>query len=1431
MKKIVSAAMIFVMLFSNIHVYAQSVESKNGSDRVEGAIGEDVKSDSFIVKYKKTNRSSLLRAGNLSAQNKEQVSNKTEVIDFDEEMTVSEVDELLNDSNIEYIQPNYYLSLESMDNGDSLDSGELTENEQGNVTVGGDRDVLVAVIDSAVDTENNEICDSISNNGHCFVDGIDELDEGDLKLEQSHGTHIAGIIAGKSSVTDDIECDKIKIMPLTVFKNGQARTSDVIEAIEYAKDNNADIVNLSFGGSEYNPALEEAIESAPEILFVCAAGNYRRNVDEQPIYPAGFDAENILSVTSCNNDGGMSYYSNYGSSVDIAAIGKFVESTISGGERATMSGTSMSAAVVTRAAALVLSQNDNYSTENIKDKILDGSDKISPLSGYVKDSARMNVNNALLGIVKTGVVSISAEDEFSLKSELMNENEAMTLFNAVETIQISAGAYHSLALKSDGSVWAWGDNENGQLGTGNNIDQHTPVQVQGLTGIIKVEAGGNHSMALKSDGTIWSWGDNGFGQLGIGSFTSRNIPVQITSITGSDISLGYDHSIVRAGWSIYTFGSNQFGQLGNASFGTERATPGRPTGFGDGTVDDIYDIVAGKHNSFAIGANDRVLQTRNYLDYWGWGDGINATRPVQIGHYTEIEYLDYSYSNEDDSFRFHLDAGLDQAFINWDNNTFKAFGKNQHGELTLSDLSIEYDKFMDISPMNSLKRLIPGDKYTMGLTNSGDVYLWGNIFYSDENLNNMILDVPNTTIPIKIDVDDIAQVSAGEDYVLFLDEDGVVWSLGKNGSGQLGIGNTQGVNVPMRVFGFTSDNDVIVSDVSAGKGHSLAVKANGTVWAWGDNTYGQLGDGTTAHSNIPVQVRTLTDVVAVSAGDGFSLALKSNGEVYSWGRNNRGQLGLGDIVDRKLPVKVDLDATIKKISAGGRHVMALDSSKNSWIWGANDKGQLGDRTYVDNPVPRKITELTYIADVQAGKSHSVLLKQNSAMYTWGDNSYGQLGISRAINQQYKPITLTTGINKISAGGDITLAIKSDSTVWACGYNVNGELALGNTNNPTYLTQIPGLSNINMIEAGSDFCFAKDGDNNILYWGNKEYDWYMGGASYANNTHVVKAYIGDMSVISAGHDHVLFMNGDDVLYSYGANQYGQLGNEKYTSYGTFDTVTWYRKPIGTPSNGAGTSTNPYLIYNKDDLYKINGNLEAYYKLMNNIDLDGHYIEPIGTARVPFSGWFDGNGYKITNLNIDMPMCDNVGLFGYVEGGLVKNVYISNSEVVGRNNVGVIIGYLYDGTLRDCTGMFVYSYCSEGASALVGYIDDSASLINNIVSNEVWNISTHNKTESIVANKVYEYMLTVSNIPYVGDSTYVVNYDPAKLQLTAVGINVKGRTGNNVVKDNDIEIISNSNGVLKFKVNRNDKNWSGVLTAVTFKGKANGSATVSFNVERG
>ncbi|WP_298268198.1 hypothetical protein [Geobacter sp.] len=284
-----------------------------------------------------------------------------------------------------------------------------------------------------------------------------------------------------------------------------------------------------------------------------------------------------------------------------------------------------------------------------------------------------------------------------------------------------------------------------------------------------------------------------------------------------------------------------------------------------------------------------------------------------------------------------------------------------------------------------------------------------------------------------------------------------VWAWGSNGAGQLGRSPASlGMSsTPVKVGGFSAP----ITAVAAGGTHSLALDANGAVWAWGGNTYGQAAfNNLSTVRSVPAMVPNLGIAASgIAAGGSHSISFNAT-QVMAWGRNANGQLGNGSTTDSITPVLVQGLSGVTKIAAGGSHNLALVGSGQLWAWGYNGFGQLGDATTVDHTAPELIVipgNLTVI-DIGAGSDHSVVVTSDGRVWTWGYNLAGQLGYATLPNQYLpSPTRIESDENGspfdnvariVLVGGHHTIVQKGDGTYWAWGYNGFGQLGDGTTTN-------------------------------------------------------------------------------------------------------------------------------------------------------------------------------------------------------------------------------------------------------------------------------------------------------------------------------------------------------------------------------------------------
>jgi alpha-tubulin suppressor-like RCC1 family protein len=321
----------------------------------------------------------------------------------------------------------------------------------------------------------------------------------------------------------------------------------------------------------------------------------------------------------------------------------------------------------------------------------------------------------------------------------------------------------------------------------------------------------------------------------------------------------------------------------------------------------------------------------------------------------------------------------------------------------------------------------------------------------------------------------VRSISAGGRHGLALLANGTVMAWGDNAFGADGNGRTSDdALLPVPVKGLSS-----VVQVSAGSEHSLALLANGTVMAWGDNFDGQLGDGGTKSSAVPVRVKGLTHVTAISAGDTFSLAALANGTVMAWGNNANGQLGNGtDDNQSDVPEPVTGLTGVTAVAAGGQHSLALQSDGQVMAWGEDTDGQLGtgDSSGATS-LPGRVVDLTHAVAIAAGSDFSLALTADGVVKGWGDNGFFELaqpqGFPGGIQSSDVPVTIpgTGKATAIAAGALFGLALRENGTVMGWGDDAFGQLGNDTTNTQQAATAVQGLTGVHAIAAGGPFAAA------------------------------------------------------------------------------------------------------------------------------------------------------------------------------------------------------------------------------------------------------------------------------------------------------------------------------------------------------------------------
>ena len=692
-----------------------------------------------------------------------------------------------------------------------------------------------------------------------------------------------------------------------------------------------------------------------------------------------------------------------------------------------------------------------------------------------------------------------------------------------DLIAISAGGDHSCGLVSGGTAMCWGNNRYGQLGDGTTTDSSTPVAVSGLTDAVAISAGGDDTCALVSGGTVECWGYNEFGQLGNGTTADSSTPAMVAGLSDATaISVGgYDTCAPLSGGSVKCWGDGAL-VLGDGTT-TSSPTPVTVSGLtnataiaasgqhicallsggtvkcwgynvygylGNGTTIDaptpvsvsgLSGVIAISGGGSSWGADTCALLLGGTVKCWGWNSNGELGNGTTTDSYIPVSVSGLSgataISSAGSGWGGHTCATLSGGAV-------KCWGYNAHGQLgdgttTLSSTPVT------VSGLTAAVKISAGDEYTCALLSSGSAHCWGS--NASGQLGNGV--PSNSSHPVTVSgVTGVVAIAAsgGEwgasDYgtvhpaqTCSLLPGGKVECWGYNRYGQLGNGTTTNSLVPVAVGGLSG-----IVAVSPGQDHTCALTSGATVECWGGNSSGQLGDGTTTDSLNPVPVSGLSGAMAISSGDGFTCALVSGGTVKCWG-----QLGNGPTADSSTPIAVGGLSGVTAIAAGYDEACALVSGGSVKCWGGNSYGQLGNGNTSDSLTPVGVAGLTGATAVSIGFGHACAVVGGSVM-CWGGNDHGQLGNGTTADSP-TPVAVAglSGAIAVSAGEAHTCALLSGGTVECWGYNEFGQLGNGTSADSPKPVAVSGLSGATALSAGGEYACALLSGGTVNCWGDNE----------------------------------------------------------------------------------------------------------------------------------------------------------------------------------------------------------------------------------------------------------------------------------------------------------------------------------------------------------
>ena len=639
-------------------------------------------------------------------------------------------------------------------------------------------------------------------------------------------------------------------------------------------------------------------------------------------------------------------------------------------------------------------------------------------------------------------------------SNVIVEDGSVTLGTEGFT-SIVSGSQYSMAIRADGSLWSWGNYQDGNLGLGEFEGSGDSPKRVGLDyDWAKIATKQSSSFGIKTNGTLWAWGTNSIGQLGLGDDSNIYfVPTQVgTDTDWADITTGSGYTLaVKTDGTLWSWGYNAEGELGIGV--ADEDFHGEPVQVGTDT--DWESVSAGDGQSFA-------MKTDNTLYAWGYngsgqlglGDTTERHEPTQIG--TDTDWDKISAGSTGEAIALKTDGTL------W------SWGSNSNGELGLGD-NDPRDTPTQIGTDTDWTDSISVNAHVMAVKTDGTLWGWGYNEEAELGLGDIDPYMSPTQIGTDIDWD---VVSAGSNSTIAIKQDGSYWAWGRNTQDDLGVGSALYTMVPTEV----ELNNTDWTQISTEGGISVGLKTNGTLWAWGD--FSALGFPFIAMT--PSQSGEDADWASVSYSNGRAMLIKTNGTLWGWGVNMNGQLGVGDEDDRLAPTQVGTDTDWQSVSAGDAG-LAIKTDGTLWSWGSNSYGQLGLGTSDDNPHPDPTqvgTDTDWsIAQTRYGSSGA--LKDGGTLWAWGYNGNDE-------DPHPDPTQVGTDIDWESlAIGETSAALKVDGTLWSWGYNGIGNLGIGSRDYDAHSSpiQVGTDTDWNGVYSDGSSLFAIKDDHKLWSWGN------------------------------------------------------------------------------------------------------------------------------------------------------------------------------------------------------------------------------------------------------------------------------------------------------------------------------------------------------------
>lgn len=666
--------------------------------------------------------------------------------------------------------------------------------------------------------------------------------------------------------------------------------------------------------------------------------------------------------------------------------------------------------------------------------------------------------------------------------------------------QVAIGPNHMLALSSENRLFGWGWNNAGEVGDNTRVQRTSPVEITANfslgvdENVIDIAAGFSTGFVITDAGTIYTWGLNNQGQLGKGDTASEFDVTDHTSyysleteeeFTDLDIQNGHVLGLTNLG-NLYAWGSNSSGQLGVGTTTSGSSAVNITANLSITEGESITTFNAGNSHS-VVTITDGTVLTFGENGYGQIGDGtsVDRTSPTDITSSFVFSVGEYVVAADAHSHNLVV-TSLGRVFA-WGYNNVGQTSETITGEV---NTPLEKTSAFDLDALEAPGTVATGYLNSYMISNQSNLFAWG-----DNDLGQLAIGECNGALdsrtPVKLPRDfdilniksfvfnNVVKVSSDAAFNMALTDNGMVYTWGSNAYGQLGSGNTVDKSVPYNVTpNITLNEGEEITDIATGITYSIVLTSEYRIFAWGSNTYGQFGNGTTTDELLPIDITSFiplgeTDYITNIYTGGLTTILTSNlGKVYTFGYNTYGNLGIGTTAHSSSPIDItdnfnfDVDEELVSVESSMGHVLALTNQNNLYSWGNNSGGQLGDGSSITKKLPIDITSnlpfssSTQIVDIEVGSQYSGLVNELGEIYTWGFNSNGALGEGTSISR-YSPYEITNQFSlaegeliiELDIGISHSFAITDLGNSFSWGLGLSGQLGEGYKITRSYPTDV------------------------------------------------------------------------------------------------------------------------------------------------------------------------------------------------------------------------------------------------------------------------------------------------------------------------------------------------------------------------------------------